>query len=192
MTEAEKKALSGYKTPELIATYEDLYRVPEQERVTYYYGDYGGHFFKYGMAEESICAAYEKALAAIRMSSEEFQASKNFVYRGGIIARMMDCTVKESSRLRDALNLRAGSSDLFVVHETEDARGIPAEDISKLTSAGREDFATLLDAKVEAVRLADYGIEIVISGVEPQELERFRDTCDAHEQAERAMGPVMG
>ena len=49
--------LTNSRTPELIATYEELYRIPESERVTCYIGDYGGHFFRHGAAEDTILMA---------------------------------------------------------------------------------------------------------------------------------------
>ena len=36
-------------------------------------------------------------------------------------------------------------------------------------------------------RSGDSGLETVISGVAPQELERFKEAYDAHEQAEQGM-----
>ena len=192
MTEKNHSVLFNYKTSDLIATYEELFHISPEERVTYYYGDYGGHFFKYGTAEESICAAYEKALAAIQMDSDTFQQSKDFIYRGGIIARMQSCTLGPDARLKDVLDRWPGSEFDQVVHREETDCRISALAFAKLTTVGQEDFAVLLDAKVEAIRAGSAGLEIMISGVEPQELERFRNAYDAHEQAERAMGPVMG
>ena len=39
----------------------------------------------------------------------------------------------------------------------------------------------------------DEGIpELLLEGVEAAELDRLHDELEAHEQAERAMGPAMG
>lgn len=76
----------------LIATYEELMRVPEDQKVTYYFGDYGGQFFKYGVTDEQVAHAYEKALSAIGMTEDEFTSQhSDFVYRGDIIRKMWDC-----------------------------------------------------------------------------------------------------
>lgn len=76
----------------LIATYEELLRVPQEQRVTYYFGDYGSHFFKYSVTDEQIQPIYEKALAAIEMSEEDFtDRHMDFVYRGETVSRMWDC-----------------------------------------------------------------------------------------------------
>lgn len=98
--------LSSPMTTGLIATYEDLLRVPDSERTTEYFGDYGIHVFKYGITEEQKQAAYDKALAAIEMDSESFQRTSEFTYRGEIISRMRDCLL--------AGELRLGEEVLFV------------------------------------------------------------------------------
>ena len=179
--------LLNRRAPELIATYEELHGVPSEKRITHYFGDIGAHHFNHGVEEDAIRTAYKKALAAIRMDSEQFLKSKDFVYRGGIIARMMDCMLKDGSRLQDVASWGASNSDLFVVHEEGNSCIVPVEGILSLTEAGRESFSALLRAEVKAVRLADHGIELVISGVVPQELARFRDACEAHGQSEQGM-----
>lgn len=176
------------RAPELVAAYEELHNVPEEKRVTEYIVHSGAHCFDYLVDDSSILSAYEKALTAIRVGSEEFLESEDFLYWGGIAARMMDCMLTENSRLRDVAGWTSCDGYIFAVHEDQNASGVLTKDISRLTASGREDFSALLDAKVKEVRLAGDGIEIVISGVEPQELERFRDACEAHEQAEQTMG----
>ena len=63
MDSSDTDPLSSYKTAELVATYEELFQVPDEERLTYYFGDLGGHFFNHGVTAEQKKAAYEKALA---------------------------------------------------------------------------------------------------------------------------------
>ena len=45
--------------------------MPEAERITHYFGDYGGHFFNDGVADSQIDAAYEKHLDHLVGSIEE-------------------------------------------------------------------------------------------------------------------------
>lgn len=92
--------------------------------------------------------------------------------------------------LRDFLDQQEDSRFLFVVHETGEGCAVPAEDFSRLTATGREDFAALLNAKVKEVRADIYGMEIVISGAEPEELMRFNEAHDAFMEAEWAMGDM--
>ena len=75
----------------LIATYEELMHVPHDQKVTYYFGDYGSHFFERGVTDEQIHDTYEKALAAIEMTEDEFTSRHDeFFYRGDIIQTMWD------------------------------------------------------------------------------------------------------
>lgn len=63
--------------------------------------------------------------------------------------------------------------------------------LGELTETGRKDFSSLLEAHVKEVRAGEYGLEVIVDGIGPEELERFRLAYEAHEQAEQAMGPVM-
>lgn len=179
--------MTSRRTIELIATYEELHHIPEAERVTFYYGDYGGHFLKHGVSDASVLAACGNALAAIGMSSKEFLQSDDFTYRNGIIARMQSCMLGPDARLRDVLERWPGGEFDCVVHQEDDGCHASVPAFTNLTGAGREDFSALLDARVETVRSGDFGLETVISGVEPQELKRLGDAYDAHEQAEQGM-----
>ena len=182
--------LSSYRTMSLIATYEELYHVPEVEQVTYYFGDLGGHFLKYGTAEDAALAAYDKALAAIQMDSDSFQQTKEFTHRGGIIARMWSCMLDGNASLKDALGCWAEDQDTVLLHKDAPDCCVPMEHLADLTQTGRGDFSALLDARVESIRAGDSAIEVVISGVEPQELVRFSEAHDAFMEAEWGMGDM--
>ena len=105
----QKNALRSFKTASLIATYEELLQVPEAERITHYFGDYGGHFFNDGVADSQIDAAYEKALKVMGMDSDTFQGDSAYLYRGEIIGRMRDRLLSET--------LETGTQVLFVATE---------------------------------------------------------------------------
>lgn len=96
-------------------------------------------------------------------------------------------------KLQDLIGQQLDSEFVTVVHADKESCGVLLEDFSRLSKTGREDFAALLDATVETVRPSNDGpeLEVVISGVDPQELERFRDDHDAFMEAEQAMGPIM-
>lgn len=87
--------MTSYKTAQLVATYEELYHVPESEQTTYYFGDLGLHVFKYGAPKDTVLTVYEKALTAVRLDNDTFQQSEDFIYRSGIIARMRSCMLDE-------------------------------------------------------------------------------------------------
>ena len=138
----------------------------------------------------SALAAYDKALATIQMDSDSFQKSKEFTYRSGIIARMWSCMLDENASLKDALGCWTEDRDTVLLHEDAPDCRVPMEHLSDLTQTGREDFSALLDARVEAIRAGDSAIEVVISGVEPQELARFNEAHDTFMEAEWGMGDM--
>ena len=80
---------------------------------------------------------------------------------------------------------------MFLCHE-EAEQSVLKKDLCKLTEAGREDHATLLNARVSEICETPEGTEIVLTGVDSEELVRFNEAHDAFMEAEQSMGPVMG
>ncbi len=74
---------------DLAATYEELYAIPESQRLTFYFGDYGQHFILPGVTDEQLEALCQKALTVMGLTEEEFLArGKEFMYRKNIITAM--------------------------------------------------------------------------------------------------------
>ncbi len=92
-------------------------------------------------------------------------------------------------RLKDLLPLLKGGMT-FLCHE-EAERSVPAENLRLLTGAGREDHAALLNARVASISDSPEGTEVILTDVDPKELARFNEACDAFVEAEQAMGPMM-
>lgn len=145
--------------------------------------------YKPGSATAEYRAMVDKAaaIAEEQKSRTEFLRSDDFTYRNGIIARMQSCMLNPDARLRDVLEQWPDSGFDCVVHQEDSDCCVSVSAFAQLTDAGREDFAALLDARVETLRDGGFGLETVISGVEPQELKRLGDAYDAHEQAEQGM-----
>ena len=100
----------GQYSADLVASYEELLKVPYDQQLTAYFGDYGIHYFKYGITDEQIRPVYKKALATVEMTEAEFTAqSDRFRYRGEIVGRMRDCLLAEE--------LNTGEEVLFVATE---------------------------------------------------------------------------
>ena len=105
---------------------------------------------------------------------------------------------KPDIRVRDILSLLTGGGvsdcsedprQFFFTHPEADTRVWP-DHLRELTSAGREDHAALLDARVSEIYPSSEGLEVVLTGVEPEELARFNQAYDAFQQAEQAMGDM--
>ena len=147
----QKNLLHSFKTASLIATYEELLQVPEAERITHYFGDYGGHFFNDGVADSQIDAAYEKALKVMGMDSDTFQGDSAYLYRGEIIGRMRDRLLSET--------LETGTQVLFVATEPYGGPGdfclrggvIQGIDHDRLTCSVRGSFFTMEDVPLHYV-----------------------------------------
>lgn len=101
-----------FQAVDLMATYEELYKVPEQEQVTVYFGDFGSHFFKspsQGATPEHISDVFNKSLNAIGMTKDEFFAQKDsFIYRSEI-KKLMEGKMKES--LQDKIDAAKNVSE---------------------------------------------------------------------------------
>ena len=93
--------------------------------------------------------------------------------------------------LKDLLPLLKGSGLMFLCHE-EAEQSVLVENLHKLTDVGREEHDALLGARVSEICETPEGTEIVLTGVDPEELVRFNEAHDAYMEAEQAMGPTMG
>lgn len=136
----------------LIATYEELCNIPQEQRITHYYGDCGEHFFNRGVTEEDVSAAYHKALDVIEMDDIEFQEPGNgFMYRAEVIARMRDCLLQKELKLGDQV--------LFVATQPYGGPGdfafrggiVESVDTWKKTCSVRSDFFTMDDVPLHYV-----------------------------------------
>ena len=94
-------------------------------------------------------------------------------------------------RLNDLLPLLKGNGMILLCHE-ESEQSVQAENLRVLTEAGLEDHAALLGARVSEICDTPEGAEVMLTDVDPEELVRFNEACDAFMEAEQSMGPVMG
>ena len=139
------------RAADLVATYEELLLVPDEACVTHYLGDLGIHIFKYDAAQEQIQNAYEKALSVMEMDDAEFQAEKQFVYRGEIISAMRDRLLVGE--------LKPGETVLFVGTEPYGGPGdfelrggvVEAVNPSERTCSVRGEFFTMHDVPLHYV-----------------------------------------
>lgn len=100
----------AWYSADLVSAYEELMRIPAEECVTCYFGNYGCHYFQQDVTDAQIRPIYEKALAAMEMTEEEFRACYDAGKgRSEIIGRMRDCLL--------AKELKAGEELLFVATE---------------------------------------------------------------------------
>ena len=91
--------------------------------------------------------------------------------------------------LKDLLPMLKGGGLMFLCHE-EAERSVLVENLLKLSAAGREDYAGLLDARVAEIVPGLEGTEVVLTNVAPEELARFNEEYEAFMEAELSMGDM--
>ena len=92
-------------------------------------------------------------------------------------------------RVRDILPLLTGGGLAFLTHE-EARTSVLAQFLQELTPTGQEDYAALLDARVAEICPYLEGLEVVLTDVAPEELERFNEDYESFQEAEQAMGDM--
>ncbi len=98
--EQPEESSQPIRTVNLIATYEEIFQVPQEERLTVYFPNYGCHCFRSGVADSQIRPVYEKALAVIEMTDHAYQDEGNAYHqRGEVISRMRDCLLAKEVQL---------------------------------------------------------------------------------------------
>lgn len=110
------------------------------------------------------------------------------VYRPGFCRQIQNHSEATASdiRLKDILPLLKGGGMAFLCHaETESS--VPAENLRLLIVSGQRDYEALLNARVSELYPSSEGVEVVLTGVEPEELTRFSQDCESFIQAEQAM-----
>ena len=106
----QETMLANRYSADLIGVYEELLNIPYVQRTTSYFGDYSLYHFKYGVTVGQVESVYQKALAAIEMSNEDFrEQGELFSYRSEIIGRMRECLLTSE--------LKTGEKVLFVAPE---------------------------------------------------------------------------
>lgn len=76
--------MPDYKVCDLIATYEEFF-VPQEEHISYWYGDYGIHVIKNGITDEKINVVKNKALEVLGLSEESFLRNPEYSSRFNIV-----------------------------------------------------------------------------------------------------------
>lgn len=117
-----------FQVSDLVAAYEELFNVPQQECVTEWFGDYGMDVFKLegnGVSPVQIQAAYEKALGVIGMTSDEFLSRKgDFIGKEKIVALLKGKINEPLQNKIAAAQTKAGNG----------RRGVGREDKTKNTT----------------------------------------------------------
>lgn len=91
--------------------------------------------------------------------------------------------------LRDVLQYEL-AEELSLVH-AQGGEPVPLEQEEELTRTERKRFSDVLDAHVLESRAGEHGTELVIGGVKPERLERFRSILDAYKSEDQSMETIQ-
>ena len=95
--------LDAVETIELIATYEDLKKIPLDERVSAYFGDYGMHYLVNDVDIDKAIKLRDEALIAMGMTHEEYLSDKQFMYRQNIRLKMREGMMADKIKEKDTI-----------------------------------------------------------------------------------------
>lgn len=99
-----------------------------------------------------------------------------------------DLTFAHEETAAECINYYSG---MDAVEDGPDFYAFDANSLLALTDVRRADFTELLDARIENVQEVPTGYVAVISGVDPQEVERLDSNYSDFLEAEKLMGPTM-
>lgn len=88
---ANKQKDMDTKYIDLVASYEELLKVPQHEAATAYFGDLSLHYIKSKEAMDIACGIKHKALELLGMTQKEFDAKPEFVCRSKIKEALNEC-----------------------------------------------------------------------------------------------------
>lgn len=155
--------------------------LPEQQKIRLFYD-----------AVEAFCDLFESEGIyytlhdGLKMPNEEILA-RGYLTPEAMMAAGAVMAPPENSgiSLRDVLQYEL-SEDLSLVH-AQGGEPVPLEQEEELTRAERKRFSDVLNARVLETRAGESGTEIVVDGVKPERLEKFRSVLEAHAPADQGM-----
>lgn len=85
------------KLVNLLSAYEELQQIPDEERITRLAPGAFGYCLDPNVPDERLHTAYQQALSALELESDEIQEAESFTSRDEIISRMRDCLLAKPS-----------------------------------------------------------------------------------------------
>ena len=126
----------------------------------------------------------------LQMPNEEILA-RGYLTTEAMLAAGAVMVLPENSdiSLRDVLQYEL-AEELALVH-IQGGEPVSLAQEEELTRAERKRFSDVLDAHVLESRAGEHGTELVIGGVKPERLERFRSILDAYKPEDQSMETIQ-
>lgn len=160
-------------------------KLPEEQKTRLFYEavetlrDFFGDENLYGVLHNGLQIPNEEILA------------RGYLTPAAMLAAGAVMVLPENSdiSLRDILRYEL-TDDLSLIH-SQGGEPVPLAQEEELTRAERKRFSDVLDARILETRTGVHGTELVIDGVKPEQLERFRAVLGAYQLEEQGMGPMQ-
>ena len=159
--------------------------LPEEQKTRLFYEavkilrDFFGDENLYGVLHNSLQMPNEEILARGYLTTESMLAA------GAVMALPENSGIS----LRDILRYEL-TDDLSLIH-SQGGEPVSLAQEEELTRAERKQFSDVLDAHVLESRAGEHGTELVIGGVKPERLERFRSILDAYKPEDQSMETIQ-
>lgn len=160
-------------------------KLPEEQKTQLFYEavetllDFFGDENLYGVLHNGLQMPNEEILARGYLTTEAMLAA----------GAVMSLPENSGISLRDVLQYEL-TEDLSLVH-AQGGEPVPLEQEEELTRTERKRFSDVLDAHVLESRAGEHGTELVIGGVKPERLERFRSILDAYKPEDQSMETIQ-
>ena len=160
-------------------------KLPEEQKTQLFYEavetllDFFGDENLYGVLHNGLQMPNEEILARGYLTTEAMLAA----------GTVMSLPENSGISLRDVLQYEL-TEDLSLVH-AQGGEPVPLEQEEALTRTERKRFSDVLDAHVLESRAGEHGTELVIGGVKPERLERFRSILDAYKPEDQSMETIQ-
>lgn len=160
-------------------------KLPEEQKTQLFYEavetllDFFGDENLYGVLHNGLQMPNEEILARGYLTTEAMLAA----------GTVMSLPENSGISLRDVLQYEL-TEDLSLVH-AQGGEPVPLEQEEELTRTERKRFSDVLDAHVLESRAGEHGTELVIGGVKPERLERFRSILDAYKPEDQSMETIQ-
>ena len=160
-------------------------KLPEEQKTQVFYEavevllDFFGDENLYGVLHNGLQMPNEEILAHGYLTTEAMLAA------GAVMVLPENSDIS----LRDVLQYEL-AEELSLVH-AQGGEPVPLEQEEELTRTERKRFSDVLDAHVLESRAGEHGTELVIGGVKPERLERFRSILDAYKSEDQSMETIQ-
>lgn len=99
--------------------------------------------------------------------------------------------LEQGISLRNLVTLGLPDHDVYLVHQTADVGFIPCRRSLQLDRPGQSTVCPLLDARVASIKQGAYGVEVALTGIEPELLTCYDQAVADSQRSTHALEYFM-